>query len=281
MARPLRLEYAGALYHVTSRGDRQEDIYEDDRDRKMFLTLLEHVCETLNWNCHAYCLMDNHYHLLVETPDTNLCRGMRQLNGRYTQSFNRKHDRTGHVFQGRYKAILVEKQSHLLEVARYIVLNPVRAQIVRFAWDWEWSSYRASAGISDPPKFLATDWLLTNFSRRRNKATELYREFVEEGINQPSPWAKLRNQIYLGSETFVEKSQAHLDGELKLDEIPASQKSPPRKSIEYFQQNCHSRNQAISEAYRNGGYTLKQIGNHFGLHYSSVSGIIKNHKSKT
>ena len=135
MARPLRLEFAGALYHITSRGDRREAIYEDDADRHMFLSLLDQVCEAHNWLCHAYCLMGNHYHIIIETPNANLSKGMRQLNGMYTQRFNHKHGKVGHVFQGRYKAILVEKQAYLLELARYIVLNPVRAGMVRTAKD--------------------------------------------------------------------------------------------------------------------------------------------------
>ncbi|MEQ5837697.1 transposase [Marinobacter sp. NFXS9] len=121
MARPLRLEFAGALYHVTSRGNRREMIYESDDDRRAWLSILDEVCETFNWVCHAYCLMGNHYHLLIETPEGNLSKGMRQLNGVYTQVFNRHHGRVGHVFQGRYKAILVEKDSYLLELCRYIV----------------------------------------------------------------------------------------------------------------------------------------------------------------
>lgn len=136
MSRPLRLEYAGALYHITSRGDRREAIYEDDNDRNAFISVLEGVCDTYNWVCHAYCLMSNHYHLLIETPDANLSKGMRQLNGLYTQTYNRTHGRVGHVFQGRYKAILVEKENYLLELSRYIVLNPVRAGIVRSVRDW-------------------------------------------------------------------------------------------------------------------------------------------------
>jgi REP element-mobilizing transposase RayT len=131
MARPLRLEFAGALYHVTARGDRKEPIFEDDRDCQQFLLLQNEVCDTYNWICYAYCLMSNHYHLLIETADANLTKGMSQLNGVYTQNFNRRHDRVGHVFQGRYKTILGEKQSYLLELARYIVLNPVRARMVR------------------------------------------------------------------------------------------------------------------------------------------------------
>jgi REP element-mobilizing transposase RayT len=119
MARPLRLEFAGALYHVTARGDGREDIYRADGDRRLFLDVLGEVWERFNWTVHAYCLMTNHYHLLVETPDANLAKGMRQLNGVYTQRFNRIYERVGHVFQGRYKAILVQKQTYLLELARY------------------------------------------------------------------------------------------------------------------------------------------------------------------
>ena len=130
MARPLRIEFDGALYHVTSRGNKREDIYLDDIDRLIFLDVLAEVCRRFNWVCHAYCQMTNHYHLLIETPDANLSLGMRHLNGVYTQKFNYHHDRVGHVFQGRYKGILVEKEAHLLELARYIVLNPVRARMV-------------------------------------------------------------------------------------------------------------------------------------------------------
>ena len=117
MARPLRLEFSGAIYHITSRGNRREDIFENDSDRTRFLTLLNDVCNTHNWVCHAYCLMGNHYHLLIETPDANLSKGMRQLNGVYTQTFNRAHGRVGHIFQGRFKAILVEKENYLLELS--------------------------------------------------------------------------------------------------------------------------------------------------------------------
>ena len=123
MARPLRIEFAGALYHVTSRGDGRDDIFLDEEDRELWLDVLKTVCERFNWVVHAYCQMGNHYHILIETPDGNLSKGMRQLNGVYTQRFNRIHNRVGHVFQGRYKAILVQKDAYLLELSRYIVLN--------------------------------------------------------------------------------------------------------------------------------------------------------------
>jgi len=274
MARPLRLEFAGALYHVTSRGDRQEVIYASDTDRESCLEILGNVCERYNWIVHAYCLMDNHYHLLVETPDGNLSKGMRQLNGVYTQSFNRTHKRVGHVFQGRYKAILVQKEAYLLEVARYIVLNPVRAHMVRAAKDWPWSSYRATAGQSTPPIWFNTDWILAHFSKHKLTAINHYRRFVAEGKNQPSIWAQLRNQIYLGSEDYIEKVQRNITAGTGISEIPASQRRAIPKSLEYYEKKYKDRDKAITAAYQSGGYSMKLIAVHFDLHYTSVSRII-------
>jgi len=185
MSRPLRLEFAGALYHITSRGDRREDIYEDDADRSSFLSILDKTSELCNWACHAYCLMDNHYHILIETPNANLSKGKRQLNGVYTQTFNRAHNRVGHVFQGRYKSILIEKHSYLLELARYIVLNPVRANMVPLAADWPWSSYLSTAGQSKGPACFHTDWLLANFDQNKAEAIERYKQFIAQGKSQP------------------------------------------------------------------------------------------------
>ena len=159
MSRPLRLELAGGLYHVTSRGDGRENIYLDDGDREVWLETFGNVCARFNWVCHAWCQMSNHYHVVVETPEANLAQGMRQLNGVYTQRFNRKHGRVGHVFQGRYKAILVERDSYLLELARYVVLNPLRAGTVARLEDWTWSSYLASCGRTSSPAWLQSDWI--------------------------------------------------------------------------------------------------------------------------
>lgn len=274
MARPLRLEFHGALYHVTSRGDGREEIYLDDADRGTGLAVLEEVIKRSNWTVHAYCLMGNHYHLLVETPDGNLASGMRQFNGVYTQRFNRRHHRVGHVFQGRYKAIIVQKDNYLLELARYIVLNPVRAGMVRSANDWRWSSYRATAGFAPCPSWLTTDWILSAFGTRKVRAMEQYRAFVAEGKNQPSPWKKLRNQIYLGDEKFVDKLQAGIERDKDLSEIPVAQRRRVSKPLAYYSRKHRDRNIAIVEAYQGGGYSLKAIGEHFGLHYSRVSRII-------
>jgi putative transposase len=274
MSRPLRLEFCGALYHVTSRGDGRGEIYRDDEDRQVQLTVLEEVVKRFHWTIHAYCLMGNHYHLLIETPDGNLSKGMRQFNGVYTQRFNRRHDRVGHVFQGRFKGIIVQKDSYLLELARYIVLNPVRAGIVRSARDWPFSSYRATAGFADTPVWLTTDWILSAFAARKGLAQERFRAFVAEGKNQPSPWGKLKNQIFLGDDKFIAKTQNLLDKDRDLSEIPGAQRRRSPPSLKDIAIRHKDRNTAIQAAYRSGGYTLQDIGKHFDLHYSRVSKIV-------
>jgi REP element-mobilizing transposase RayT len=274
MSRPLRIEFAGALYHVTSRGDGREDIFLDDDDRELFLNVLKETGEIYNWIFHSYCLMGNHYHLLIETPDCNLSKGMRHLNGVYTQRFNRKQKRVGHVFQGRYKAIIVQKETYLLELARYIVLNPVRARMVRSVKDWPWSSYRASAGLAACPAWLQTDWVLSAFSDKRTEAVERYRAFVADGKNQPAPWEKLKNQIFLGTDTFVQKMQSCITPNEDLSEVPLGQRRAMPKPIDHYVTCSNSRDEAIALAYESGGYGLKEIGEYFRLHYSRVSRII-------
>ncbi len=178
MSRPLRIEYAGALYHVTSRGNARQPIYLDEQDFDLLLEVLSKVCERFNWVIHSYCLMTNHYHLLVETPDGNLSKGMRQLNGVYTQRFNRKHQRVGHLYQGRYKAVLVDKESYLLEVGRYILLNPIRAHMVDSPEEYQWSSWHAIMREEKAPEWLAVNQTLLLFDRQRTKASQKYHDFV-------------------------------------------------------------------------------------------------------
>jgi REP element-mobilizing transposase RayT len=274
MSRPLRIEFAGALYHVTSRGDGREAIFLDDEDRYLFLGIFLEIIRDFNWAVHAYCLMDNHYHLIIETPDGNLSKGMRQLNGVYTQRFNRRHERVGHVFQGRYKAILVEKDSYLMELARYVVLNPVRARMVQQAEEWAWSSYRATAGLCASPPWLATDWLLGIFSLQRSEAIKRYCAFVAEGKSHPALWVRLKKQIYLGSESFVETMQSKISADTPLGEIPLSQTRPLPKPLAQISSE-YARDEAIEQAYASGGYGLKVIGDYFGLHYSRISRIVK------
>ena len=281
MTRPLRLEFEGALYHITSRGDRRENIYETDADRQGFLSLLARICEKYNWTCHSYCLMSNHYHLLVETPEANLSKGMRQLNGVYTQDFNRRNHCCGHVFQGRFKSILVDKEAYLLELARYIVLNPVRAGMVQRAQDWPWSSFRATIGLVKKPVWLQDDWLLSAFGKNNTEAIRHYMKFVVDGMNRAPIWAALKQQIYLGDEHFIDNVQSLIDSNKDLSEIPSAQARPPPKLINEYLCLEKNRNQAIARAYKSGGYTLKEIASYFNLHYSTVSVIVRNSKSKT
>lgn len=271
MARPLRLEYPGAVYHVTSRGNARQDIVRDDRDRTLFLERLAHVIDRFDWRCHAYCLMDNHYHLVIETPQPNLSRGMRQLNGTYTQTLNRRHRRVGHVFQGRFTAILVEKDAHLLELCRYVVLNPVRATLVTHPRFWAWSSYRATAGERHRPTWLMTDWILGQFGRTQREAQRRYREFVADGRDGPRPWEQLKGQIYLGSDAFIAQHQP----DRVLRDIPRRQTQAIRPTLPTLFQRRGSEAQRIAVAYRRYGYRLREIAEHLGVHEVTVSRRLK------
>lgn len=284
MARSLRIEYAGALYHVTSRGNARQTIFFDKEDYRLFLDILHQVNKRYHFICHAYCLMPNHYHLLIETPESNLSKGMRQLNGVYTQSFNRKHKRVGHLLQGRYKAILVEKDSHLLEVARYIVLNPVRAHLVKQVDQWRHSSYRSTAGLDIPYPCLTTDWVLTQFGKNKDGATKQYAIFVKEGIGVKPIWESVKGQIVLGSEEFAERFSADLQDYLNIREITRTQRFLNRPSLdELFDENILSvfdlRNKKMLEAVENFGYSQQEIATHLGIHYSTVSKLIKAYKA--
>lgn len=277
MARSLRIEYPGALYHITSRGDGQENIFLSDEDRALFTTLLSEINARCSWLCYAFCLMSNHYHLLIETPEKNLSKGMQLLNGIYTQKFNKAHRRVGHVFQGRFKAILVEKDSYLLELCRYIVLNPVRAHMVETASDWEWSSYNDTIGLSSKFPWLSTELILNLFHADLSNARKKYKQFVLEGISAEPLWAKLKKQIFLGSEHFVNKMQNTIDLEKNLMNIPKSQYTPMRLSLAEYEMQSSNRNECIRLAYSSGQFTLAEIGCYFRLHYSRVSRIIKEH----
>jgi putative transposase len=278
MARPLRIEYPNAVYHVTSRGNARGKIFLCDQDRENFLFVLGSVVKRFNWLCHAYCLMDNHYHLMIETPDANLARGMRQLNGVYTQKFNWWHSKTGHIFQGRYKSILVEKENYLLELCRYVVLNPVRANMFQKPNEWKWSSYEATAGLKTELGCLTVGWILRLFSSNKKEAQKRYRKFVQEGIQQGSPWEELQGQVLLGEEGFIDKFKDHLTDKEKIKEIPRAQRyvsRPPLSKLFSADHNITKRNKHIYTAHIKHGYTLKDIADHLNIHYTTVSKVIK------
>ena len=277
MARPLRLEFEGALYHITSRGNARESIFLDNGDRARFLEILGNVVDRFGWICHAYCLMTNHYHLLIETPDADLSRGMHLLNGVYTQWFNHRYDRVGHLFQGRFKAILVEKDTHLLELVRYVVLNPIRAKTVRNVRDWPWSSYRATAGQAEAPGFLTIGWILSQFDLDPERAVRAYRRFVQQGRGV-HVWDELRAGSLLGTDGFVDQLRPLLKEKPVDPEYRKRERFVARPSLEELFGDVTdkaTRNERIYQAVRVHHYTLREVGDHVGLLYSTISVIAK------
>lgn len=284
MTRPLRIQFPGAVYHLTARGNARAAIFLDDYDRRVFLCVPGDLVERHNWICHAYCLMGNHYHLLVETPDATLSQGMRQLNGIYTQKFNRRHGRVGHVFQGRFKSIVVEKESYLLELCRHIVLNPVRAGIVKHPKDYSWSSFKFTPGRRNGPESLFTDWVLAQFGENRKGAQKRYREFVLAGTAGESPWKRLVGQCLLGEETFLERLLPYLEEKEALTEIPRVQRfavRPPLARLLPRGRSRSKRDRAIAKAHVHCGYSQQEIATHVGLHYSTVSRIVQRERQKS
>ena len=285
MARPLRIEYPHAVYHVTSRGNARRKIFREDHDRAKFLEVLGTVINRYNWICHAYCLMDNHYYLLIETPEANLSKGMSQLNGVYTQAYNRRHRKPGHIFQGRFKGILVEKENYLLELCRYVVLNPVRAKMIKNPQAWKWSSYRATVGLNATPRYLTVDWILSQLGSPKTVAQKRYKAFVMEGIQDKSPWGELKGQIILGEEGFVERFKGLLAEKEGIKEIPRRQRYANRTALsEIFKEgqmrNKTRRNRKITTAHLKFGYTLKEIADYLSLHYTTVSKALKDEESR-
>ena len=279
MARPLRIEYEGAIYHVTSRGNAGMNIFRSDSDRQLFLKTLADVIDDMGWLCHSYCLMDNHYHLVIETPNANLGKGMRQLNGVYTQRFNRIHQQTGHLFQGRYKAVVVEADSYFLEVVRYVVLNPVRAGMVKDAQSWPWSSYRAVVGLESSPGFLSTERVLSHFSSTHKRAIASYSAFVTDGVDARI-WDGLNRQVYLGSDTFVASVHQQVQGSENDKNIPKQQRQAPAKSLQEITVLYPQRNDAIVAAYRTGVYSYSQIADFFGICFTTVGRIVRAEKQE-
>ncbi len=280
MARPLRIEYPGAVYHVTSRGNERKAVFKAEGDRTAFLNVLHSANKRYNWICHAYCLMDNHYHILIETPDGNLSSGMRQLNGVYTQIFNKNHSRVGHLFQGRYKAILIEKESHLLEVCRYVVLNPVRARMVESPDGWKWSSYLGTAGLRKPHPSLTNEWVIGQFGVERKRAEAGYRNFVKAGMGLSGLWNNVHGQCVFGDSSFTETLAAYVKNREKVPEISKAERFLNRPTlISLFSSEClrrkRCRDDKILEAAETHGYTQREIADHLRLHFTTVSRIIR------
>ena len=281
MARPLRIEFPGAVYHVTARGDRREPIFVDDRDRHALLDVVGNALGRFDAEMLAYCFMGNHYHFVLHTRQANLSLLMRQINGVYTQAFNRRHKKVGHLFQGRFKAILVDRDAYLLEVCRYVELNPVAARIVRKPQAWPWSSYRAHVGQITAPDWLDTDGLHSYLLGRevrtaadRLRGTSRYAALVESVAKTPLWDSALRQQIYLGDEAFVERMQALAQPQNSADpDIPKVQRRKAR-SLEQWLRSCPTREEAIYKAHTESALSMSAIARQLGLSVSRISRLI-------
>ena len=280
MSRPLRLEFEGALYHLTARGDRREPIFEDDADRVAWLEVVGQGLERFDATACAYCLMGNHFHLVVQTRQANLSRLMRHVNGVYTQRYNRRHAKVGHLFQGRFKAVVVDKEAYFLEVCRYVDLNPVRARMVKRPQDWSWSSYRAHTGQDAGP-----DWLDSLSVHRRlavrapiREGPSAYARFVAQGRGVKLWEQALTGQIFLGSEAFAKRMQAKA-GAGSAREVPRAQRLPAARALKHYFKSMQ-RDEAILQAYREGGHTQTVIAETTGLSVSRISRVIAREEAK-
>lgn len=270
MARPLRIQAAGLTYHVTARGAGRMPIYLDDRDREMFLGLLARVVAQQRIECHAFCLMPNHYHQVVTTLEANLSRAIKQLNGIYGQWWSRRHKRPGHVFQGRFHAQVVQSETYLLTACRYDVLNPVRAHLVDRPEEWRWSSYRATAGLAPVPPFVHLDVLWQALGASDvGSAVRKYREFVIE----PLAGKRLPAAPILGDPEFI----AHFEGWRRKAsrEVPSRERRirPLLTDVFAGPSSRGWRNTRIVDAYRLG-YTAREIAEYVGLHRTRVARIV-------
>lgn len=281
MSRPLRIEFPGAVYHVTSRGDRREPIFEDDADRQSLLRVVEQGMARFDAQVLAYCLMGNHYHFVLHTRVANLSLLMRHINGVYTQGFNRRHRKVGHLFQGRFKAILVDRDAYLLEVCRYVELNPVRARMVDAPEAWPWSSYRAHVAMHDSPPWLDTQGLhgyllghsVTGVADTR-RAARLYAQLVAAGRDMRLWDEGLNRQIYLGDDDFVLRMQALApESGVAAKAVPAAQRSTPR-TLAHWLAECSTREEALRCAHVHSGISMTALAAELGLTVGRVSQLV-------
>ncbi|HPS94182.1 MAG TPA: transposase [Deltaproteobacteria bacterium] len=276
MARPLRIEYAGAFYHITCRGNERTCIFGGDADRKRFLGYLESANERHGARFHAYCLMENHYHLMLETPCGDLSRIMHHINSSYTAYYNKRHERSGHLFQGRFNALLVEKESYGLELSRYIHLNPVRAGMVQRPSEYPWSSYLIYVGERSKPRWMITELIQAYFV---GEPREGYRRFVEDSFPDKNPFQDVHASTILGREKFIEMAKARVKaGDVRG--VPALRHLGEHPLLERIQtaavrvagtdeRLCRKLSLYASQVY--GGYSLHDIARFHGVHEPAIA----------
>jgi len=298
MARPLRIEYEGAFYHVHSRGNERRDIYYGDDDRRLFQDTIGETADRFELEVFAFILMTNHYHLLLRTKLPNLSKAMQWFGVTYTRRFNNRHSRSGHLFQGRFKSTLVENDAYMLELSCYIHRNPLRAAMVKRLVDYRWSSYPAYAYGKKPQGWLQTDMILSQFAGKGKDRHKAYREKVQAYSGEESRlWENFRHGLYLGTERFIDGIRSsHLSGS-PHKEIPKQKRVmrdiAPGKIIQQacrvldcdveryrtaprvYGEDKERRDLAVYLLWKTGLLTNEKIGQLFGFSYSSVSHIVK------
>jgi REP element-mobilizing transposase RayT len=282
VSRPLRIEYPGAFYHVTSRGNERRTVFQSNRDREKYLSYLESAHERHGAVIHVYCLMGNHYHLLLETPRGNLSKILHYINGSYTTYFNIKRNRSGHLFQGRFKGILVDKDEYCNELSRYVHLNPVRAGMVKAPSEYPWSSYRYFVGRDKKPNWLTTEFILEGFGGDRG--SKKYREYVERGEygEIENPLRKVVASTFLGGKEFIERIKLEYLEKKEIDrrDLPALKEILMRPSLESIERaviKVAGRGHPLFKkifiylSYQHSGLNLREIGEYFGMQRSAIS----------
>ena len=292
MARPLRIAFPGAFYHVTARGNERKAVFKSIRDRQKFLAYLETATARYNALIHAYCLMDNHYHLLLETPSGNLPQIMRHINGAYTTYFNVKRARAGHLFQGRYKAIVVQMDAYAKELSRYIHLNPVRAKLAETPDKYEWSSYNFYIGVKKAPGWLHRDFILGYFGDKVSNAQLGYKKFVSLLVARKydSPLKEVTASVLLGSQDFIQFIKgSYLSDKTPDRDLPALRQLGSRITylelfdlveLEFRQDPVAARNIKLYLCRKHTGEKLRTIGAQFGIGDAAVTQACKRFKLK-
>lgn len=271
MSRPLRIDIPGGIHHVTARGNARQNVFLDDSDRTRWIDLLVNTVERFGWLTLSYCQMTSHYHMLVETPQPNLSRGMRHLNGVYAQRFNRRHKRVGHLFQARFHATLIQHDEHLLSTIAYIARNPTRAGLCSDPAGWPWSSYRATLGLQ-PVGFVAADRVLGFLSHDRADAREKLRILCADPSSDHLH-ETLHEEVVLGDTTFKRDHAHHAE---PIPEVPRRHWQPTRPPLLDLLQP--PRPESIASAYKEYGYTMREIAEHLHVHYATVSRRLRTHE---
>ena len=279
MARRPRLQFQGAVYHVHTRGNRKERIFADDVDRESFMRLVAHVHGRYEFRFYAVCLMDTHYHAIVETPRGNLSEGMRQINGVFTQITNTRHDRVGHLFGERFSSTVIERDRHLRRAVRYVARNPVKAALVNDPAEWPWSTFRATAGLEAAPAWLSLDWLPWAFAvESLDDAQRRFREYVNR-TPKPIDW----NALAYGSPEFeaaLAQVARQRRAERPLPRKPPLEPPPALETIFRTIDSLDHRNRLIQFAHVKHGYPLADISRHLNLHAGAAARIVRQLESR-